>query len=252
MMIKYIIVVLFFSSLDVMSKQLDRPLKIGFAQIAPYSYLTPEGDVKGIEVEIVRACFDEESHKVEFSVFPYGRLPIALKNKEIDGQLTTLPTKKTSNLFYSGVVAPEYQVVAIHLARNNLNIESIADLRGKVIVAHQRAKFFYGDEYADIANKSGKNYSEYAVQMKQLKLLYNNLADVIIIGKNIFNHLKREASFDTSEPITISPIFGEKRGYRNAFHSAEVRDSFNNCLTEIKKNGVYRNIIAKALNPVEK
>jgi polar amino acid transport system substrate-binding protein len=246
-MIKCIFVLLFLLSLPLMAKQVDNTLKIGFAQIPPYSYQTPEGIIKGLEVNIMRACFLGSEHKLEFSVFPYGRLPISLKNKEIDAQLTTLPTKATETLYFSDVVAPEYQVVAIHLTRNNLAIKSISDLRGKVIVAHQRAKYFYGNEYAEIANESGEKYSEYAAQMKQLKLLYNDLSDVIIIGINIFNHLKNQASFDKSAPITVSPIFGGKRGYKNAFHSEKTRDSFDKCLKKIKSNGVYQNIITKSL-----
>lgn len=218
-------------------------LKIGVAQIPPYSYRTPTGEYKGLEVEIVRTCFKDSSYEIEFVQYPYGRLPFALAQKQIDGQTVTLVNKDTVGIYYSDIVAPEYQAVAISLAKNNLQLNSISDLKGHTIVAHQRAKTYYGAEFKQIALQAGSNYKEYANQLNQIHLLYNDLTDVIVISENIFNHLKRSADFDVTAEIKIATIFGDKRGFNNAFISKKVRDDFNNCLKRIKADGSYQKLV---------
>jgi len=145
------------------------------------------------------------------------------------------------------VVVPEYQTVAISLAKNKLKLSAISDLKNHTIVAHQRAKNYYGAEFFDLVTKSGNNYHEYANQLNQVRLLYNDLAEVIVIGNNIFNHFKTRANFDTSAAIEVHKIFGEKRGYNNAFTSEKVRDEFNTCLETLKSNGHYQKLIQQEL-----
>lgn len=221
-----------------------KPLKIGVAQFPPYAYKDENGKIKGLEVEILQACFKESDFALELVHFPYGRLPIALKNKSIDGQITTLPNNN-SELFFSKVVAPEYHAVAISLAKNKFNIKSIDDLKGKSIVGHQRASTYYGKKFENIVTSKKNHYKEYADQLYQLKLLFNGLTDVIVIGENIFHYFRRNAYFDASEKVAINSIFGGKRGYHNAFYSLKARNHFDKCLIKLKKSQQYNELVLK-------
>ena len=234
------------------SESKERKLKVGMAQFPPFSYLDNQGNPQGLEVEIIRHCFQNTDTQVEFLHYPFGRLPIALKSQAIDAQIVTLPDSMEKNanyqhLYFSDIVAPEYQVVAISLAKNNFNIKSINDLQGKTIVAHQRANQYYGQSFQQLAKQAGSNYKEFANQMNQIHLLYNDMTQVIIIGKNIFEHLRKQADFDTSAAINVAHIFGDKRGFHNAFYSEKARDVFNQCLAKIKENGVYKQLVKQAL-----
>ena len=159
----------------------QQSLKIGIAQFPPYSYKTPSGEIKGLEVEIVRSCFKNSDYQVEFFLYPYGRLPIALAQKEIDGQIVSMANEESNDIFFSDIVAPEYQTVAISLAKNKLKLNTISDLKNHTIVGHQRAKEYYGKDFFDITTKARSNYKEYANQMNQVHLLYNDLTDIIVI-----------------------------------------------------------------------
>lgn len=243
---QFLLLVIYLFTLPYAIADKQEHLKIGVAQIPPYSYRTPSGEFKGLEVEIVRTCFKGSPYQVEFVQYPYGRLPFALAKRQIDGQTVTLVNKETVGIYYSDIVAPEYQAVAISLAKNKLQLNSITDLKGHTIVAHQRAKTYYGAEFEQIAIQAGSAYKEYANQLNQIHLLYSDLTDVIVISENIFNHLKRRADFDISAAIKIDAIFGDKRGFNNAFTSKEVRDKFNRCLKQIKADGRYRKLVQQA------
>lgn len=228
-----------------LNAEATRLLKMGVAQFPPYAYKTDTGEIKGLEVEILRTCFTDSPYQIDYVHLPYGRLPIELANKTIDGHITTLPTAH-SEFYYSQVVAPEYHAVAISLTENKIELNSVSDLSNKSIIAHQRATQYYGQQYAAIAKKNGLKYRELADQMQQIKLLYNNLADVIVIGKNIFYFFKNQAIFNTNKAIDIHPILGGKVGYHNVFNSAAARDYFDKCLVEIKKNGRYQELVEKS------
>ncbi len=103
------------------AQEAKQQLKIGVAQFPPYSYKTPTGSIEGLEVTIVRECFKNSNFQVEFIDYPYGRLTIALKQKEIDGQIVTLKDDSFVDLHYSDIVAPEYQIVAISLTKKTFN-----------------------------------------------------------------------------------------------------------------------------------
>lgn len=243
---KMIILSLPLYSFALFAHQAEQVLKVGIAEIPPFTYVNKTGGAKGLEVEILNTCFKTSQYQLEYIKYPYARLPIALANKDIDAHIATAPQK--NELYYSQVVAPEYRTVAIHLAKNNFKLKNIDDLYGKSIVAHQRASNYYGEKFKQVTIKNGKSYTEYADQQQQVKLLYNNLVDVIIIGEHIFEHIKNNADFQTQQAINISPILGDKKGYHNAFHSKKIRDYFNQCLAKIKTNGVYQQLVKKSLS----
>gem|GEM_PF-4812012 len=66
------------------------------------------------------------------------------------------------------------------------------------------------------------------------------------IGLNIFHHLKNDANFPTSEAVSVAAILGGKKGYHNSFYSKAARDHFDACLSEIKTNGVYQQLVKQA------
>lgn len=225
--------------------QAEQPLKIGVAQFPPFAYQTSSGEYKGLEVDIIRACFDDSPFQYEFVQYPYGRLPIAFEAGDIDIRIVAIQTRVDADTFYSDIVALIYQSVAISLREKKLHIKSISDLAGKSVVAHQLARTYYGDEFEAIATSKAKIYKEVANQLNQLRLLYQGRVDSIVIGLNIFHFFKRKAPFDTSAPIEIAKIFGERQGYRHVFKDIAVRDYFNRCLSLLKQTGQYRQLIVQ-------
>jgi ABC-type amino acid transport substrate-binding protein len=118
------------------------------------------------------------------------------------------------------------------------------------VLAHQRAHLFYGPEYKRIAevNKESLTYNETARQESQVRMLYYDRIDVIVLAHEIFMYFKSNGKYvERDKKIVVSKIFGDKFGFYNAFWNKKVRDDFNSGLYKIKENGTYHQILNKCL-----
>lgn len=222
-------------------------ISIGVANFPPYSIVEKEA-ITGIEVEIIQESLSIMGYQTNFVSYPYGRLPISFRNKEIDCTIVTLKNFTDLEVFYSDIVLREYQTVAIHLKKQNFQITNIADLENKSIRAHQRASLFYGDKYKRLA-ESAEKYQETARQESQVLMLYAERIDVIVLAHEIFKYFKARSPYKNSdEEYVVSKIFGDKFGFHNAFWDKKVRNDFNNGLALIKENGTYHKILSKYLS----
>ena len=228
----------------------NKVVSIGVAHFPPYSFA--EGaNISGAEVEIIGESLSIMGYSPEFVGFPYGRLPLAFTNKDVDSVIVTMKSYEGLDVFYSDIVLPEYQTVAVHLKSNKYHIEKISDLKDRSILAHQRANQFYGIEYSNISVDSSKTnrYREVADQKTQVEMLFRERVDVIVLAYEIFMHYKDASEYRTTNiDYDIARIFGEKFGFHNAFWDESVRDDFEKGLARIKENGTYKNILIKYLS----
>lgn len=223
----------------------DKPVSIGVANFPPYS-IVDKGKITGAEVEIIKQSLSAMGYQPTFVSYPYGRLPSAFRDKKIDGTIVTLKEFQGFNVFYSEIVLPEYQTVAVHLADRNIELNTVKDLKNRSIIAHQRAHLFYGSEYNGITrlNKKTTTYKETKSQDKQVMMLFKERVDVIVLAYEIFIYYKNlQFGEDEIKAYKVSKIFGEKFGFHNAFWQKQVRDDFNEGLKIIKENGTYDKIL---------
>ena len=229
-------------------------ISVGVAHFPPYSIDDPNY-ITGAEVDIVRESLKIMGYEVKFVSYPYGRLPIAFSTKQVDSTIVTLKNFPEINVYYSDIVLPEYQTVAVHLKKNNFDVNSITDLQTKSIIAHQRAHLFYGDEYKSIAdkNKDSGLYQETARQNSQVEMMFMERIDVIVLAHEIFLYFKEQAKYEAkNKEYQVSKIFGDKFGFYNAFWDKAVRDDFNKGLDKIKANGTYQAILERHLKAYSK
>lgn len=227
----------------------DKVVSIGVAHFPPYS-IVEGGSITGAEVEIIQESLAIMGYRAKFISYPYGRLPLAFSSKDIDSTIVTLKNFHKLDVFYSEVVLPEYQTVAVHLEKNKLKIDSINDLEYLSVLAHQRAHLFYGAEYKRIAemNKEAATYNETARQESQVRMLFYDRIDVIVLAHEIFMYLKSNSIYpERDRKFVVSKIFGDKFGFYNAFWDKKVRNDFNSGLAKIKTNGTYDQILIKYL-----
>ena len=245
--IPLLIGLLFIAAFDCLAD--DKVVTIGVAHFPPYSFAEGE-NISGVEVELIRESLLLMGYSPKFVSFPYGRLPYAFINKNVDSVIVTLQSYEGLDVFYSSIVLPEYQTVAIHLKEKGHYISNIGHLKGKSILAHQRASQFYGIEYSNIAVENGKNnlYQEIADQQAQVEMLFRKRVDVIVLAHEIFLYYKRKTVFKKTDiEYVVSKIFGDKFGFHNAFWDENVRDDFEKGLQQIKENGTYNRIVSEYL-----
>jgi hypothetical protein len=94
-------------------------VSVGVAHFPPYSIVQGE-TITGVEVDIIRESLALMGYEAKFRSYPYGRLPLAFSSKEIDSTIVTLKNFHNLAVFYSEIVLPQYQTVAVHLRKTIL------------------------------------------------------------------------------------------------------------------------------------
>lgn len=193
----------------------------------------------GMELDIVRESLAFKGHTVKIKYYPFIRILGAIK--ESDAVLTVNESSGMKNVHYSQTHMT-YQNVAVALQKNNIAIGNVPALKDYSVMAFQNAKQYLGDEFAAMA-KGNKKYKEKAQQDIQVRMLYSNRVEVVVLDNNIFKYYKNlEKKADASQKITTYKIFDPSE-FKVAFVDKNLRDDFDLGLAELKSSGRYQEII---------
>ena len=118
-------------------------LGISFS-IPPYVIL--END-SGLELDVIKAAFSITGHEVIPRYMPLDRSFKLYEKKDLDGVINV--KKGMVKGHYSSDVIT-FQNCAITLRKNAFKIDSIADLKGKRVVAFQNAKKLLGIPFSEV------------------------------------------------------------------------------------------------------
>jgi len=206
-------------------------------------YVISEND-SGIELDILKEAFSLSNITVKPIYVPLARLNKQIETDEVDGSATILESLGFKNVYYSDVYIT-YKNIAVSLKKNNINIKSIADLRNMDIITFQNAKKYLGLEFSQAVSQNS-SYYEFYDQEKQVKMLYKDRIQVIILDKNIFHYYRQNSVKEYKKEIVTHEIFPVNQ-YKIAFKDPKIRDKFNKGLKELKKSGRYNQIINKYL-----
>lgn len=211
-------------------------MAVGFS-VAPY--IIQDAD-NGIELDIMREALAYKGHTLKTLYIPFIEIDKAFVDKKVDA-IATVEEKIGIDGFFSDHVIT-YRNYAISLAKNNLKINSIADLGDKSVAAFQLATKYLGSEYAEMA-KNNPRYREKEERTVQIKLLYDGRMDAVVIDKNIFQYYKNMIAdkTDVTQPVVYHDIFPENK-YKVVFQDKAIRDDFNEGLKRLRKTGRYEAI----------
>jgi len=236
---KLIAIIGFYLIISIPSHAEELMVGVGL-ELPPYVFSETDD---GIELEIVIEALAVKGHTVSPVYLPFARVPFEMKSKTIDAALTINESSGITDIFYSDVHVV-YQNVTVTLTDRNISIDSIQDLTGKSIYAFQNAGLYLGGEYEEVT-KVNTRYLETNAQNVQIKMLFSQRAEAIVLDIYIFNYFRnQEAKLDTSEPVTVHEIFPPSP-YKVAFQNRKYRDDFNQGLKELKESGRYQEIIDK-------
>ncbi|MDF1881790.1 transporter substrate-binding domain-containing protein [Sulfurimonas sp. MAG313] len=215
----------------------------------PYMYDKNSG--KGIEESLVRQILKNRGLSLkEIKQVPMQRGQTILKdNSKIDFSVGVFEDK-TDGLFYSDNFI-KYENVAISRSSDKIQINKIQDLKGKTVVAWEKASLMLGKEFKSLFNLENRpvKYTETYDQKLQHQNFFLKKADVILVDKNIFQWYvnKYKYRYDTRQEYTIHPIFSEPTWVKVSFRDKRLRDEFNLGLKALRKNGMYDEIISRSL-----
>jgi polar amino acid transport system substrate-binding protein len=220
---------------------------VGFA-IAPY--VLREQDA-GLEVDLLRAAFRAGGMEAKFVYLPNLRLPLALAEGDVDCLASSVGydmAERTGRPVFYSVPTLTFRNYAVSLARRHLNIGSIADLSGYVVLGFQDAASYLGPEFADMA-RNNDLYSELSDQSLQVRMLFSGRVDVVISEKRVFlywrNRLKNSPAgraVDLDQAVKFSPIF-PAQDRQVVFIEKSLCEDFDKGLAAIRESGSYDRIV---------
>ncbi|NEX62006.1 substrate-binding periplasmic protein [Noviherbaspirillum galbum] len=203
----------------------------------------------GFELDIIKAALAVKGHTLKPTYASFLALPKLLKEKQADAAQRGNPDlKEADGFFYAAEPTVIYQDNAITLKKNNLKVDSLADLKGKSIVTFQGANQFLGPEFA-AAVKGNPNYAENGNERRKLQMLYSGSAQVYAGDVNIFRYYRDSVKndVDIKQEVVYHKIFPvhEDMTHNAVFLDRQVRDDFNAGLKQLKGSGQYQQMIRK-------
>lgn len=210
---------------------------MGTSDGAPYVFAL---DDRGIEIEIAKAALPE--HQLKFSYMSLSRGLREIEYQRIDF-FSPISMISKDNVYLSQAHV-YYQPIAFSLKKNNLEIRSISELKGRIVATFQGAEGYFGKEFSATV-KDMSYYYELSDMTKLIKLLKLERVDIVIFNLSIFNHYWEQANYDTDE-LHLNDIFPLVPAY-TMFNNKAFRDEYNKGLKNIVVNGNYQKILEKYL-----
>lgn len=208
------------------------------AYLAPY--IDSEQD-SGPQLAIVREALAHSGLEMGTTIYTSNkRAALLLRGGQVDGAINV--PLGIDGLFYSKPVI-HYQNRVISRASDQLDIKRLDDLLDFRVVGFQSARQFLGEAYRDLASRH-PNYSEVANQQSQVELLLRGRTDVVVMDRNIFQHLKQslEPALRAIE-VASHPILPETPHYVS-FTDSTLRDAFDLGLQHLVDSGRYSELLA--------
>jgi polar amino acid transport system substrate-binding protein len=201
----------------------------------------------GYELDIIREALAVKGHTLKPVYASFLAAGKMLKEKSAEGAQRGNPDlTEADGFFYAAEPTVLYEDYAISLKKNKLKIDTIADLKGKSIVAYQGATKYIGPEFA--AAVKDANYQEQFSSRRVVQMLYAGGVQVAVFDINIFKYFAdlEKKEMDTSAELDLHKIFptGTLKTNHAVFLDKQLRDDFNAGLAQLKKNGRYKQIIA--------
>ena len=199
-----------------------------------------QGSDTGVDADIVRQSLKAANYDLKLVYVPFARVAVSLANKSVDCAFPINEGAGVTGVFYSDSHI-SYQNVAVGLKSKGLKIASVADLKSLRVVAFGDAGAYLGADFAAMT-KTNKNYSEIADQESQVKLLFKERADVLVMDVNIFKYFRQNIKdMNVDADVVIYPLF-PPTAYKVAFTNKDICDKFNAGLKAIKASGKYDQI----------
>ncbi len=205
------------------------------------------GDTKsGLEVDIIRESLQRVGHTANFRFSPNLNAAGVMASGHIDGVAVNTSYdvgKAVGKTLFNSSPTISFQNFAITLKSYVGTIGSIGDLQNERIIAFLNAEKLLGEHFKRMAKSNG-GYTEHSNQLVQPKMLLANRVDVAIADKRIFTYWAQQSDINVEENFFFHSIFPlSPRGV--TFHNKSYRDDLNRGLTELRKSGGYKKILAK-------
>jgi len=202
------------------------PIKVGLHDSAPWAYRDSQGQISGIDYDVIQSILRQQGIEAEFELYSYSRLLKLFSEQKLD--LASPVAVPYPGAYYS---QPYFRIrdVVVSRSQNPQQIHQLSDLKGKSIVAYQQASAVLGPDFAQQMKQAF--YLEEADRKKQFELLFNDRVQLIIGDERVLSYYSR--TYYGPDLLTIYPIFPPV-DYPAAFWSQELQQKFNQGLQQLQ------------------
>lgn len=201
----------------------------------------------GIDLDITRQVLSEMCFNIKVSYAPLRRTKQQVIDKKQDLFLPTFLEQDTDKLFYSDPII-SYKPTLFTLTDNNISLNSLADIQHFNVTSFQGAKGYFGEKYAQYLNLS--TYREMSDMSRFPTMLVMGRTQVIVLDYYIFYYYlaKYHPYYDTSQ-ITAYDLIPSVSAHVG-FNNRELREQFNQVLSQVAARGDIDKIIEKYIGEV--
>ncbi len=226
-------------------------LTMGWDPWAPYQYITPEDEVKGLEIDLVNAMAREAGCDISYEQDNWMNLLNGVRDGRID--LLGGATKTESRESYA-IFSDNYRDESFHLYVRSDEIGKFADkslkelLEGEFILGITE-DYVYGDQVSALLDD--ERFSTKLLTVPVPEVNYYNLTQNAIDGF-------LEDPFVAAYTIRRKGLQGQIKSETMDIHSGDVSvmfsrksvrpetvEAFNRALAKIKESGEYQKILDK-------
>jgi polar amino acid transport system substrate-binding protein len=188
--------------------------------------------IEGREWELVSTAFSNAGHKARLYYLDAAEGFSALEKGMVDAVWVCCNMQVPPDGYYLSAPLLPRQIVAITLASNNLQIETVEDLAGKTVALHPSLHATMEQEIKRIIaiNPLVQSVSNHELLAM---FLYSGRIEVLISERGVFDYHRQRVSprTDTEQPVVFHEIFPVQYP-RLVFRDQVLRDEFD---TEWKK-----------------
>ncbi len=253
---RWIVVFLFLTHSHYVLAECENTLIVGWTNWKPYQYMGPKGEVKGLDVDLLKAVFQDQKCEITFEDAPWARLIYWLERGVIDMLPGASKTKKRETFSYFSD-AYRVETVALYVRKDEtFPIKKLEDIMNLPFLLGVERDAFYGKEYAaltenpafkknlEISNDNDSIYRKLVAKridgfLGQTVSTEKNLATLSILDK-IERH-----PMPLINTGNIHVMFSKKKTPKS------IVTMFNNGIAKLKANGTYDAIKRKYTSKTE-
>lgn len=229
-------------------------LRVVFETKRPPFVFVQNGEVIGIEVDVIRAALQRSGHSLKvLSEVSNSRLLSMLERKQVELS-ASVQGKDGDGIYYSDPYV-EYVNYAISKKSKNITLNTLSELRNYNFIIWANGWRNLGPEFKQWYQPSHQNgvaefkgnYHEAPDQEAQSILFWKDSVDVIVVDRAVFEWSRKKLSskLDTSAEVVFHDIFPKRTSYSVAFHNKQLRNQFNSALQQMRQDGTYQAILHK-------
>lgn len=208
------------------------------ATFAPFEYMDDNGNMTGMDIDIMNAVADKMGVKVDWKNIPFDSALSGLSECQYDAAIAaiTITDERKQNMLFTDPYMTAGLIIVVN--KSNTTVNSMDDLKGLTVAAQLGTT---GEQAAQkIENVNYKPYDSYELAFMDLA---NGQVDAVIADNPV---AQGYISKNPDKLKSVGEVFdSESYGIGVCKTKTELQEKINTALNELIKDGTIDSIVVK-------